>query len=149
VESMHHLFVICARFDEWRRDAVEEVGTRTGRKLTEAGIPEEGQLQVVCAAKSLFSDEPSVWPLKTTQYYLGQVPYTQTLTTSTMLPDSINRRRLASQIASEWHTGAIRLAGRIFGFVQRTMAARATGTTLWPFMTRSLFLRCALCPTGF
>lgn len=37
--------------------AVRLVENRTGRKLTEAGV-EEGQLQVLRAAKSLFSDEP-------------------------------------------------------------------------------------------
>ncbi|KAJ7488675.1 hypothetical protein B0H11DRAFT_1804819 [Mycena galericulata] len=132
VESMHHLFVDCARFDEWRRDAAEEVETRTGRKLTEAGIIAGAQTSILHAAKSLFIDEPSVWPLKVTQYYLGQIPSTRYLITSTILPDSenIKRRRLATHIASEWHTSAIRLARRIFGSVQRIMATRAAGTTL-------------------
>ncbi|KAJ7687240.1 hypothetical protein B0H17DRAFT_890124, partial [Mycena rosella] len=103
VESMHHLFVMCSHFHEWRRDAVEEVETRTERK-------------------SLFNDDPSVWPLKITQFYVGQIPSTQDLITSVMLPDGIKRRGLSSHIALEWHTSAIRLAGRIFGSVQRTMA---------------------------
>ncbi|KAJ7696107.1 hypothetical protein B0H17DRAFT_929950, partial [Mycena rosella] len=117
IESMHHLFVMCSHFHEWRRDAAEEVETRTERKLMEAGIPVEEQRTILCAAKSLFNDDPSVWPLKITQFYVGQVPSTQDLITSVMLPDGIKRWRLSSHIASEWHTSAIRLAGRIFGSV--------------------------------
>ncbi|KAJ7226469.1 hypothetical protein B0H12DRAFT_1030488 [Mycena haematopus] len=122
---MHHLFVACALFKMWRNEAANEVETRTERKLTEAGISDLDQRQLLHAAKSLFSDEPCVWPLKISQYYLGQIPSTTKLITSAMLPDSIKRRRLSSHIASEWHTSAIRLAGRIFGSVQRTMASRA------------------------
>ncbi|KAJ7763227.1 hypothetical protein DFH07DRAFT_813160 [Mycena maculata] len=96
VESMHHIFVTCNQFNDWRREAAMEVETRTARKLLEAGVPEEGQLHVLRAAKSLFSDESSVWPLKITQYSLGQVPTTQILITSTMLPDNIKRRFLSA-----------------------------------------------------
>ncbi|KAJ6479752.1 hypothetical protein C8R45DRAFT_832804, partial [Mycena sanguinolenta] len=65
------------------------------------------------------------WPLKITQYYLGQTPSIQGLITYEMLPNTIKRRKLASHLSADWHMSAIRLAGRIFGSVQRTMAARA------------------------
>ena len=85
---------------------------------------------ILFTAKSLFSDEASVWPLKITQYYLGQIPTTANLITMALVPENIKRRKLSTHIASEWHTTAIRLAGRIFGSIQRTMASRAAGTTL-------------------
>ncbi|KAJ7791452.1 hypothetical protein B0H14DRAFT_2254900, partial [Mycena olivaceomarginata] len=62
------------------------------------------------------------WPLKISQYYLGQTPSIQNLITYRTLPDAIKRRKLASHLSADWHTSAIRLAGRIFGSVQRTMA---------------------------
>ncbi|KAJ7698829.1 hypothetical protein B0H14DRAFT_3904700 [Mycena olivaceomarginata] len=49
----------------------------------------------------------------------------QNFITYRTLPDTIKRRKLASHLSSDWHTSAIRLAGRIFGSAQRTMAARA------------------------
>ncbi|KAJ6448749.1 hypothetical protein C8R45DRAFT_775293, partial [Mycena sanguinolenta] len=62
------------------------------------------------------------WPLKITQYYLGQTPSIQGLITYQILPNTIKRRNLASHLSADWHMSAIRLAGRIFGSVQRTMA---------------------------
>ncbi|KAJ7168159.1 hypothetical protein C8R43DRAFT_1060343 [Mycena crocata] len=125
IESAHHLFVDCSYFADWRRDAAIEVADRTGVKLTDAGIPVEDQQRILhTTAKSLFLDDPAVWPLKITQYYHGQIPSTEALITRILLPNTINRRRVSSHIASEWHTSAIRLAGRIFGSVQRTMASR-------------------------
>ncbi|KAJ7805518.1 hypothetical protein B0H14DRAFT_2880445 [Mycena olivaceomarginata] len=63
------------------------------------------------------------------QYYLGQVPRTDDLITPALIPETIKRRKLSVHLASDWHTSSIRLAGRIFGSVQRTMAARMAGTT--------------------
>ncbi|KAJ7787436.1 hypothetical protein B0H13DRAFT_1459946, partial [Mycena leptocephala] len=63
VESMHHIFVECPHFTDWRRDAASELLARTALKLTEAGIPEEAQRWVLYAAKSLFTDDAVVWPL--------------------------------------------------------------------------------------
>ncbi|KAJ7819719.1 hypothetical protein B0H14DRAFT_2372375, partial [Mycena olivaceomarginata] len=125
VESMHHIFVGRAQFDEWHRDAGAEVLLHTERKLEEAEMREEDRQPILNAAKSLFIDDPAVWPLKISQYYLGQTPSIQNLITYRTLPDTIKRRKLASHLSADWHTSTIRLAGRIFGSVQRTMAARA------------------------
>jgi hypothetical protein len=43
VESMHHIFVDCTLFTEWREDAANELVVRTTAKLVEAGIPGEQQ----------------------------------------------------------------------------------------------------------
>ncbi|KAJ7938600.1 hypothetical protein B0H13DRAFT_1568942, partial [Mycena leptocephala] len=96
VESMHHVFVDCEHFADWRSDAREEV--------------------------SLFVDDTAAWPLKISQYYLGRIPSIQAYITSGVLPDMVKRRKLTSHLASDWHMCSIRLAGRIFGSIQRTMA---------------------------
>ncbi|KAJ7314773.1 hypothetical protein DFH08DRAFT_972515 [Mycena albidolilacea] len=85
-----------------------EVSLRTERKLEEADMRED-----------------DLWPLKISQFYLGQTSSIQNFITYRTLPDTIKRRKLASHLSADWHTSAIRLAGRIFGSVQRTMAARA------------------------
>jgi hypothetical protein len=129
IESMHHIFVDCRKFEGWRAEAGAEVATRTERKLEEMGIALWDQQPILRAAKSLFVDDPIIWPLKMSQYYLGQVPRTDDLITRALIPETIKRRKLSVHLASDWHTSSIRLAGRIFGSVQRTMAARMAGTT--------------------
>ncbi|KAJ7837615.1 hypothetical protein B0H13DRAFT_1733192 [Mycena leptocephala] len=129
IESMHHIFVDCRKFEGWRTEAGAEVATRTERKLAEMGIALWDQQPILRAAKSLFVDDPIIWPLKMSQYYLGQVPRTDDLITPALIPETIKRRKLSVHLASDWHTSSIRLAGRIFGSVQRTMAARMAGTT--------------------
>jgi hypothetical protein len=124
VESMHHVFVDCRDFESWRMTAADELVNRTELKLIEAEIPVGEQQAVLSAAKSLFTDEPTVWPLTISQYYIGQIPSLNDLITREMIPDTIRRRKLTSHVASDWHTSSIRLAGRIFGSFQRTMAAR-------------------------
>jgi hypothetical protein len=125
---MHHIFVDCPRFVEWREEAANELLVRTTAKLVEAGIPDEDQQWILHAAKSLFADDTETWPLKISQYYLGQIPRIRDHLTATVVPDVVKRRKLSSHMSAEWHTSAIRLAGRIFGSIQRTMAARANGT---------------------
>ncbi|KAJ7245493.1 hypothetical protein C8J57DRAFT_1082270 [Mycena rebaudengoi] len=98
VETAHHIFVVCAHFTEWRTAAAVELAAQTQRKLEEYGIV----------------------------FYLGQIPRISNFLTAEMLPDPIKRHKLSTHIASDWHTSSIRLAGRIFGCIQRTMAARST-----------------------
>ncbi|KAJ7278755.1 hypothetical protein C8J57DRAFT_1221587 [Mycena rebaudengoi] len=115
VESAHHIFVVCAHFTEWRTAAAVELAARTQRKLEEYGIAVEEQRSLAQAATSLFSDNAELWPLKMSQFYLGQIPRISDFLTAEMLPDPIKRRKLSTHIASDWHTSSIRLAGRIFG----------------------------------
>ncbi|KAJ7203081.1 hypothetical protein GGX14DRAFT_307634, partial [Mycena pura] len=63
-----------------------------------------------------------VWPLKISQYYLGRIPRVHNHITRELISDTVKRRKLASHLSADWHTNAIRLAGRIFGSIQRTMA---------------------------
>ncbi|KAJ7845201.1 hypothetical protein B0H13DRAFT_2286197 [Mycena leptocephala] len=131
IESMHHIFVDCRKFEGWRTEAGAEVATRTERKLAEMGIALWDQQPILRAAKSLFVDDPIIWPLKMSQYYLGQVPRTDDLITPALIPETIKRRKLSVHLASDWHTSSIRLAGRIFGSVQRTIIRKKSPFIIW------------------
>jgi hypothetical protein len=84
-------------------------------KLEEADMREEDRQPILNAAKSLFIDDPAVWPLKISQYYLGQTPSIQNFITYRTLPDTIKRRKLASHLSLNWHTSAIRVAEEFLG----------------------------------
>ncbi|KAJ7755138.1 hypothetical protein B0H16DRAFT_1541173 [Mycena metata] len=127
VESMHHIFVDCIHFAVWRSDAASELLAHTALKLSEAEISVDDQQGILRAAKFLFIDDAVTWPLKISQYYVGQIPSIRDLFTATMIPGVVKRRKLTSHISADWHTSSIRLAGRIFGSIQRTMAARVAG----------------------
>ncbi|KAJ7860908.1 hypothetical protein B0H13DRAFT_1639245, partial [Mycena leptocephala] len=115
VETPHHLFVDCPRFNDWRTVASEsrDVIRRTSLKLDEQD--------------SLFRDDGAVWPLGSSLFYLGQLPSFDILVPEDQLSDPILRRKLLSHLASDWHSACIRLAGRIFGYFQWEMAARRSG----------------------
>src|SRR6201999_1493450 len=101
VESTHHIFVHCVHFEEWRREAGEELLMRTERKLVEAGIVrEEDQRVFLSTAKSLFADDTVVWPLKISQYYLGRIPRVHNHITHELISYTVKRRKLATRPSS-------------------------------------------------
>jgi hypothetical protein len=55
-------------------------------------------------------------------YYLGQLPNINNLFHEDLNVGFIQKRRLTSNVAVDWHTSSIRLAGRIFGDFQKRMA---------------------------
>ena len=125
IESPHHLFVHCKHYQKWRDDATDEVLKKTKLKLETllSNVEPSIHKNIMKYAKSLFLDDHSIWPLKVTQYYLGQVPNVNPVIED--IPDvtTLQRRRITSHVASDWHIAAVRLAGRIFGDVQKRMAS--------------------------
>ncbi|KNZ80992.1 hypothetical protein J132_03286 [Termitomyces sp. J132] len=128
-EDEHHIFVDCPRFADMRRESYLEVVHLTSNKCSE--LIEKGLItadttrRLSHAAKSLFRDDSSVWPLHNSAYYLGRVPDVLRLLWSeidSVHGPSLEHRRQAHYFASAWHLSAIRLAGRIWGQVQRMMA---------------------------
>jgi len=124
IEDQHHVFVKCGKYREWREKAAEELAKVTGRKLSEKDIGGPIILAFVQAAKSLFIDDPSVWPLQYSFFYLGHVPPLEHLLPNSSTGSTLTRSRLLYTIAADWHLASIRLAGRIWGDLQRTMATR-------------------------
>ena len=123
VEDMHHVFVYCSVYRGWRIEAGSSVVEWTKEKLDTMEIEGVVRDNLLEAAKSLFIDDPLVWPLQKTLFYLGQLPKIDPLINSGSVDlGEIRRRRLKSHIVNGWHTSCIRLAGRIFGDFQRRMA---------------------------
>ena len=128
VEDMHHIFVDCRIYESWRDEARMNVVDWTKEKLDAVDIEEVVKDSLLTAAKSLFIDDPLVWPLQKTLFYLGQLPKIDPLfNRGGVKLGEIFQRRLKSHIVNFWHTTCIRLAGRIFGDFQRRMAVLNDG----------------------
>ena len=121
-ESARHLFIKCQHYQQWRDEASKQIVEKTKLKIETIGCGETTTDNLISAAKSLFIDDHKIWPLHYSLYYLGQIPCLKQLIAD---PDInfIQRRRLESHIATDWHLSSIRLAGRIFGDFQKRMAA--------------------------
>lgn len=123
VEDMHHVFVYCEAYREWRAEAEASVVEWTKDRLATLEVEEVVANNLLKSAKSLFTDDPSVWPLQKTLFYLGQLPKVDPLISSgSVEPGEVFRKRLKCHIVNGWHLSCIRLAGRIFGDFQRRMA---------------------------
>ncbi|KAJ7714957.1 hypothetical protein B0H14DRAFT_3171374 [Mycena olivaceomarginata] len=112
VESMHHIFVDCTLFAEWREEAANELVVRTTAKLAEAGIPGEQQQWIVHAAKRLFTDDAETWPLKsrsiTSAKYRESAtmllpPWSPTLSKDANCP--VTSRQIGTQARFVWRAG--------------------------------------------
>lgn len=134
-EDDHLIFVECPYFTELRSSSlavvVEFTESRCQDLVEKNLVSRETALRLIVAAKSLFSDDNKMWPLHRSAFYLGQIPDITRLlgfkqpTLHSSLSPSIPFSRDIHSIAMEWHTHSIRLAGRIWGQVQRVAATKA------------------------
>lgn len=122
IETMRHLFVHCQQYEDWHRNAGKEVVEKTELKLTTMKIEGVVRDNLLNTAKFLFTDNPSVWPLHHTLFYLGQIPDLDPLIPAETGISEMEAKRLKYHLSSDWHTSSVRLAGRIFGDFQRRMA---------------------------
>jgi hypothetical protein len=74
VEDMHHIFVYCEVYEEWRAEAGASVVEWTKEKLNTLEVEEVIANNLLNSAKSLFTDDPSVWLLQKMFFCLGQLP---------------------------------------------------------------------------
>jgi hypothetical protein len=114
--------VECIVYQQWRDEALEQLISKTILKLDLMKIENPIRTNILSAAKSLFADDPMIWPLHLTMYYLGQIPNLDTFIPFAHSLNKITLIRLKTHISSDWHISSIRLAGRIFGDYQRRMA---------------------------
>ena len=121
--DMHHIFVNCRQYSQWRDVASRELVERTELKLVNMKIEGAVKDGLLATAKLLFSDSAVVWPLHRSLFYLGQIPNLNLLISREVGIGEMEYRRLRSHLSSDWHMASIRLAGRIFGDYQRKMAA--------------------------
>ncbi|KAJ7166150.1 hypothetical protein C8R46DRAFT_900122 [Mycena filopes] len=124
IEDMHHIFVTCSTYADWRSIAAAELVPRTRAKLANLDIEEVIATDLLAAAKSLFVDDERVWPLQYSVYFLGHIPSIEPLIPDAPHLNPLSRSRLAYSLAADWHTAAIRLAGRIWGDWQRRMSLK-------------------------
>jgi hypothetical protein len=120
IEDMHHIFVECPRYTDWRFKATNDILTRSKAKLAEKELEEANAVDLLVAAKSLFVDSP-IWPLQYSAFYLGHIPKLDALVPRNHDLSNITHTRLIHHFASDWHTACIRLAGRIWGDWQKEM----------------------------
>jgi len=123
IEDEHHIFVSCKCYEKWRSETQAGLYEKTERKLCEAEINEVDGQSILQLAKSLFSDGP-LWPLYYSFYYLGHVPNIDAHLPNNATISTMACHRLIHHFSQDWHLTAIRLAGRIFGDLQREMARR-------------------------
>jgi hypothetical protein len=96
---------------------------KTKIKLADKGLGETTTSGLLSIAKSLFKNG-DIWPLHYSFFYLGLTPQIPWDLTEDGQSNSVSRRQLTYHISHDWHLEAIRLAGRIWGNVQREMARR-------------------------
>lgn len=129
-EDEHHIFVDCPRFSDFCRQVSEEVSRSTISRCTdiiEKGvIPQETAFWIILAAKSLFTNNCSVWPLYNTKFYLGRIlRVLDILHLNASIKPTLEIRRQAQFFASLWHLSAIQLTSCIWGQAQRLAAGGA------------------------
>ncbi|KAF8065061.1 hypothetical protein FPV67DRAFT_1562916 [Lyophyllum atratum] len=100
-EDEHHIFVECPYFLIHRLEALDDIVERTAAKCQEM---DEIIRRVPDVAQAIGS-------------------FTDRLDDTT--PPNLRQRRFIHHIATDWHIHAIRLAGRIWGVVQRETAVAA------------------------
>jgi len=71
---MHHVFVYCKVYEEWRKEAGTSIVEWTMEKLDAMEVEEVVRDNLLITAKSLLVDDPLVWLLQKTLFYLGQLP---------------------------------------------------------------------------
>ncbi|KAJ7138982.1 hypothetical protein C8R44DRAFT_544901, partial [Mycena epipterygia] len=122
IEDQHRIFVDCSHYAPWHDKAAEEIVSRTNNKLAKKGIEEADRVDLLTIAKSLFQDDDVIWPLQYCTFYLGHILKFNHFLPKIPNSDKLAHMQLAHHFASDWHTASIRLAGRIWGDVQRRMA---------------------------
>ena len=126
-KNPHHIFINCPRFTGMRNNELASVYATVKARLDDAAVAPLHQMPILNLAKSIFSDSEIVWPLRSTFFFLGQIPKIQPLLSPLSLVGSLNRARLIHNIAADLHLSSVRLASRIFGDLQKEMSKKHAG----------------------
>jgi hypothetical protein len=120
IEDEHHIFVDCPIFNEWRQEAGSQLQKTLADRLKQTSLGENVVSVIINKAKFFFTDDPDIWPLKESRYFLGLVPkIRQWLTQESDGMNGVTRERIIKGIYCDWHNTGVRLASRIYGEVQR------------------------------
>ena len=120
VEDEHHVFVGCLEFNEWRVQAGKQLRKVVEERLIKMKVGDGDKAELLSKAEFFYIDDPTIWPLKESRYYLGHVPKL-----SNLLPKSWSglgkwqEERMIHAIYCEWHNAGVRLALRIYEELQQ------------------------------
>ena len=117
-ETTSHIFTHCEIFQKWREDAGNQLEKLIRERLTGMDVTEIERTRFLQKAKCFYTDDPELWPLVESHYYLGHVPKIRPMLTSLENENRILRERIIHGIYCDWHNTRVRLAGRIFGKLQ-------------------------------
>ena len=120
IEDEHHIFMVCLEFKEWREQAGKLLRKTLDERLSQLKV--EGDLidKVLKKAEYFFADDPELWPLKESHFYLGHVPYLPTLLSQLRAGSGMLMwERTIHGAYCDWHNASVRLASRIYGDFQR------------------------------
>ena len=125
IGNMHHLFIHCTVYTEWRCQVGLELVADMEKRL--GGLLKDEEQKAVEAdllriAESIISTDSSLWPLHENVYYLGKHPSLSECINKMSVKNEILRRHVTAHIPMELHLRCIWLAGWIFGDYQRCMA---------------------------
>ena len=107
MEDMHHIFISCKQYGQWRNEANRDLVDRTELKLSNMQIEGASKNSLFATAKLLFTDSAVIWPLHHLLFYLGKIPYLNLLISKEAGISEIVQRRLKSHLSSDWHTSSI------------------------------------------
>jgi hypothetical protein len=89
-------------------------------RLSRAKIEGACKDSFLSKAEFFYVDDPVLWPLKESYFYLGHVPKLSNLLSQLLAgSNQIAGERTIHGVYYEWHKASVRLASRIFGEIQR------------------------------
>ena len=119
IEDEHHLFIECQHFQDMRTSAGKDLQDGARRLCREKGIEEAQIDRLLTKVEFFYDDDPELWPLGNSRFYLGHVPPLAPWTNNVKCGTNSAQERFIYGLYSLFHTSSIRLAGRIFGEAQR------------------------------
>jgi hypothetical protein len=127
MEDMHHIFVICTKFESLRSEAAGLKMKKIAKMVEDIEVRLSYGEKLMKAAKFFFCNSIECWPLHVLTFYLGYVPKLDALVSDEMFVNLTSCTRFLFNISSDFHLAGIRLVSCIWGAVQRDMARRRDG----------------------
>ncbi|KAK1215270.1 hypothetical protein PQX77_022130 [Marasmius sp. AFHP31] len=104
-ETIHHVFVRCPRFADWRATTSAKLALSTKSILLSGVLSRAESTRILFVADVLLQDH-SVWPLGVSRYYLGLIP---PILDSPAFSHSPDAQKMRAKISMTWHNTLISL----------------------------------------
>ncbi|KAF8164190.1 hypothetical protein BJ912DRAFT_864156 [Pholiota molesta] len=120
-ETSHHIFSTCPRFTQLRINATGQLRTTTETTLETFHTNFDHLTDLAELIDGLFL-KPCSWPTSQIFYYFGIIPKINLEPHNLPHLSNIQLQRMHQHISNDFHSIAIKLAGRIWGIVRRTFS---------------------------